>query len=185
MVRHLDVDLVRSDGPDPALVDDRRQLTRDVQAPLVAPAGLEPPLQRVRRLVVGDLGVELSLEAQPGEGKVAAAEVTDDGSDGFLAMCQIQLRVQRVAGVELDYELSGFQLKLEPLQTLLVGLRRSADGQLSAELLGHLLLEAERGLVVHAVIWREPYLRAQLVVRQLLHTDQQPAARALRRVPVA
>src|SRR5260370_13499358 len=63
MVGNLDVDMVRRDrlGSRPALIDNVCYFLRDVQAPFVTPAVVEPSCQLVAGVMISDVYLQLSL----------------------------------------------------------------------------------------------------------------------------
>ncbi len=130
-----------------------------------------------------DVHIELSLAGEPREREVAAPYVPDPRLVLVALVRQVQLRVERVGEVQPDLELARLQLSLESQQPLAVSPCGRTDRELAAELLGHLLPQADRRLVVHAVVGQEAQLRAQLLVRQSLHADHQPTARTIKGIP--
>ena len=75
VISHLDVDVVRRDDlvTRPALFDDLDQLGGDVDAPAIVPAVFEPLGEFLRRIVIQDVDVELSLMREARERQVAAS----------------------------------------------------------------------------------------------------------------
>ena len=73
---------------------------------------------------------------------------------------------------ELDDNLAVFELFDQPLQCRLVVVRRCADYQLVAKLLGQTLLQTERPLVVDGPGVQHTERISQLVVRKSLHADE-------------
>ena len=179
VVGHLDVDVVRRNRrvARPTRVDDLRQFVRDVHAPAVGPACLEPAGQLPTGVVVQHVDVEFALPRQAGLGQVAAAQIADGRVDRVGPEQEVELGVQRMAEEELDDDFPRPDLRRQPAQAGLVSIGRRTQGQLFAEFLGQPFLEARRRLSVEcAAAPRQTMGEAYLLVRQPLHADEQPAA---------
>jgi len=63
VVGHLDVDMMRRNWhwPRPALIDDIGDFFRDVQAPFIIPAFIEPSRQLLAGVVICNVHVQLTL----------------------------------------------------------------------------------------------------------------------------
>ena len=181
VVRHLDVDVMRRDRflPRPAPPDDRGQLVRYVDAPAVVPALLEPRRELFAGVVVEHVDVELALTGQPGLREVAAAQIPDHRVGRVGPEQQVELGVQRMPEKQLHHDLPRPYLPRQPPQARLVLVGRGAERQLLPELLGQLLLQPQRRLVVERrPVGRQAPGRPQLLVRQPLHADEDAAAAA-------
>ena len=184
VVRNLEIDVVWRNEPlaRPALINDVGQLFRDVHAPPVGPAVLEPVDQLVARIVFQNIDVQFPLACQPGHCEVAAAQEAGDRVVGILPVQQIQLGVQGVPQVHLDHQLLGTDLGRQLTQRCFVLVGRKTVGQLQAELFGNAPLGADRRLVVDSLFFALlllPQRLAQLIRRVDMHADQQAAAVAV------
>lgn len=112
MVGHLQVHMVRGERllPRPALVYDVRELLRDVHAPAVIPAILEPLGQLAGGVVVENIHVQLALVSEAGRGEIGASNETDRWQVRVVAVDQIELRVQRAIQIQAHAQLSGPEL---------------------------------------------------------------------------
>ena len=112
LIRELQIDLIRRRPrlARPALVDQLRQLTADVETEAVAPVPLEPCPERIARRAVDQLDVELALPREPGEGEVAAAQDGGGRRVRIAAVEEVELGVQRVAEEQPDRHLPATQL---------------------------------------------------------------------------
>ena len=185
VIGHFEVDIIgrKQLFARPAFVDDLGQFLRDIEAPAIVPAVVEPRLQLLAGVVVEDIDVQLALARQPGEGEVAAAHKAGDGIIGIGAVQQVQFGVQLVAQEQLDDEPAASQFPAEAAQACLVLVRGRADEQLLAKLLRHAGFEAHDGSLVHLLRSLEAENLAQFVFRLLLHADQQAAAALLVALP--
>ena len=94
----------------PALLDDIDQVVRNVDAPAVMPAFVEPGLQLGAGILVGELGVQLALALQAGQGEVAAAEESQGRRIVIVAADKVELGVQRIMREDLDAQPAAAQL---------------------------------------------------------------------------
>ena len=123
----------------PALVQDRDQVLGDVDGEVVIPPLREPLGVLLVVVVVAKLGVQLTIAHHAAEGQVARTHDRHDRIGRILrTMRQIQLRMKRIAQMQLHAHLLVNQLLAERLQHLLVISRRNPQRQLLAELTRHL-----------------------------------------------
>ena len=123
----------------PALVQDRDQVLGDVDGEVVIPPLREPLGVLLVVVVVAELGVQLTIAHHAAEGQVARTHDRHDRIGRILrTMRQIQLRMKRIAQMQLHAHLLVNQLLAERLQHLLVISRRNPQRQLLAELTRHL-----------------------------------------------
>ena len=178
VIRHFDVYVIWRDevGPGPAFFDDLDEFFGDVDAPVIAPAVLEPLGQLSGGVVVEDVHVQLALMRQAGEGEVAAAQVADAGVVKVVPEAEVKLGVKRVPEKEPGDELAGFELGGQAAETGFVGVVRGAHSELVAEFLGKLALEASGGLVVHWLVGLDQAeALAEFLGREALHADKEAA----------
>ena len=123
----------------PAFVQDRDQVLGDVDGEVVIPPLREPLGVLLVVVVVAKLGVQLTIAHHAAEGQVARTHDRHDRIGRILrTMRQIQLRMKRIAQMQLHAHLLVNQLLAERLQHLLVISRRNPQRQLLAELTRHL-----------------------------------------------
>ena len=79
VVGDLDIDLERRDWffPRPTLFDDLDELIRNIDAPTVTPAVLEPLRKFLAGIMIQQINVQFPLMRKAGLGKVAASQVAD------------------------------------------------------------------------------------------------------------
>ena len=160
----------------PTLLDDLQQFFRDIDAPAVQPAILEPARKFLAGVLIEDIDVQFTLFVKAGERQVAAAQKADDGAVGIGSKGQIELRVERVPQEKLDDDFLPPDLPCEPAQAGLVLVRRRADHELVPELAGQAPLEPQRRPVVElAEGLSESERIAQIVLGRALHADQHAA----------
>ena len=179
VVGDLDVDVMGRNQSlaRPALLDDRGELVRDVDAPTAVPAVLEPAGELLAGVLIEHVHVELALKRQSGLREVAAAQVRHRGADQVRAEQQIEPGMEGMPEKEPDHHLPCPDLPRQLPQAGLVLIRRRAEGQLLAELLGQSLLEPQRRLIVELKpVGRQRTGRPWLLVRQPLHADEDAAA---------
>src|ERR1700674_1999746 len=132
VVRHLQINVIWGKRlfSCPTVIDDLDQFIRDVEAPLIAPAILEPLLQLVAGVLIEDIDIQFSLLRKTGEGQVAATKKTSRRVVGISSMNQIELCVERVAQEQLYNELLGFKLCAQPPKPRFVRIVRRSEHQL-------------------------------------------------------
>ena len=159
----------------PAFVEDLDEVLRDVDRIGVVPPAVEP-LGVLRVVVeVAELGVQLAVAEHAAEREVTAAHDRHDRVRRVLrTVRQIQLRVERVAEMELHAHLALDELAAKGLERLLVRRRRDAQGQLAAEAVGHPLAPPARGLRVDRLPLDGVHLLDDFLLGTL-HADQETA----------
>ena len=186
VVGHLDIDVVGRDRrfARPAFLDDLDELFGDVDAKTVVPAALEPVGQFLRGVVIQHIDVQLALPGQPGQGQVAAAEVSDDGVDGIGTKQQVELGVQRMPQKQLNDDL--FSLRRcdslrKPASSSLLGAPKVSWRRNSS---ARRFFHPDGGLVVDRLaLAQQAQSFAKLLLGRFLHSHQQPAgATAIRPV---
>ena len=159
----------------PAFVKDLDEVLRDVDRIGVVPPAVEP--LGVFRVVVevAELRVQLAVAEHAAEREVAAAHDRHDRVRRVLrTVRQIQLRVERVAEMELHAHLALDELAAKGLERLLVRRRRDAQGQLAAEAVGHPLAPPARSLRVDRLPLDGVHLLDDFLLGTL-HADQETA----------
>ena len=163
--------------PRPALVDDFDELIRNIHAPPVIPAVLEPLGELLAGIVVHDVDVQFALFAETRQGEVAAPEIADRRVYGVRAEKQVELGVKRVLEEQFDDHFFFFYLSCQSSESRLVLVARSSDGKLFPEFLRESGFKPRRGLVVHLPFFRrEAFCDAQFFLGKALHSDQETAA---------
>src|SRR5690606_4318499 len=106
-------------------------------------------------------------------------EVARRRADGIWPEEEIQLGVQGMPQEEVDDDFFRLDLSRQPAQARFIFIGRHAEHELLTEVLGKLLLQAQRGLIVQAVLGTEDGEGiSEVFLRQALHTDQQSARMA-------
>src|SRR3989304_7395268 len=79
----LEIDVIGGQGlfGSPAFLDDLRKLIGDIHAPAIVPAVLEPGGELLTSILIHHVHVKFALLAPAGERQIAAAEVSDRGTD--------------------------------------------------------------------------------------------------------
>ena len=103
----------------------------------------------------------------------------------MISVNQIKLGVQRLRQIDLDDELRALELRRELPKRSLVGVRRHAERELTAEVLGNSTLVAQGGLVVQGFVPGSVAQRSSQFLGWCdLHPDQQRAALAFASRPL-
>ena len=134
--------------------------------------------------MIQHIDVQFALPGQPGQGEIAAAEISDDGIDGIGTEQQVELGVKRMPQKQLNDDLFFSQALRQFTQAGFVFVVGGTESQLAAKLFRQALLYPDGGLIVDRLaLAQQAQCFAKLLLGRFLHPHQQSAgATAIRPV---
>src|SRR6266540_2902524 len=109
VIGHLEVDVIGREDifSRPAFFNDFQQLVRNIDAPAILSAVLEPLSELAVSVMIEDINVQFSLLRETGEGEVATVEVSDGGTNRVRTEEQVKLGMEGMPQKQLNNNLLG------------------------------------------------------------------------------